>query len=187
MLTLPFPPRRAWLRSFGLAIALLAASVFGGILSLLISPLWIVAGLIMGLLLAMPALVYPQILAPPYRVVNGLAHLYMRVARIIIKGICFYVIILPIGRVESLLRLSRSGPPRSLWTPWGKDRSVNALQEYEVTSGDHPLTRWKYVYISWAVRSGNYWTLAVLPFLILLGALDGDEETISPSNIYTLF
>ena len=41
--------------------------------------------------------------------------------------------------------------------------------------------------VDWAVRSGNWWVLFLLPFLVVLATLDTDEQGRYPAGIYTLF
>ena len=48
-------------------------------------------------------------------------------------------------------------------------------------------TGWIRGYISWAIRSGNAWSISLLPFLWLLRLLSDREEKALEANIYTLF
>lgn len=187
MIHLPVHPRRAWLRSFWFAVALLGGLVMGGTLAVFVSWPWFGVGAILGLVMALPGLLFPQIVAPPYRAWYWLSEWYMRLARFIIKGICFYVVFGVAGLAGSSLKLTPPSDAESCWLPRKTLPPTSNLHQYDAPPLDHRRRGWQATYISWAVRSGNWWAIGLLPFLIILAPLEPEEDQSFPANIYTLF
>lgn len=98
---------RSELRDFGLIMGSIVALLFGLLLPWLFSaefPFWpwIVAGIFV-----LPGLLFPQILAPVYKVWMAFGHVMGWINTRLILGIMFYLIILPIGL---MLRLFGKDP-----------------------------------------------------------------------------
>ncbi len=187
MMILPSPPRRAWLMSFWFVISLSSGFLLGALSRLLGSPLWFLMGMILAMLLAALGLIRPAIVRVSYRVWNDLARFYSRAAGLLLKGICFYGIFVPAGWVGSSLLITRPISSRSLWMPRQTHEPTKYTSQYDALDEDYPHRGWISTLLLWARRSGNIWALFVLPSLILLSALQLDEESSSPSGIYTLF
>jgi hypothetical protein len=182
MLPFPSPPRRAWLQSFSLAIGLSGGLMLGSLLAIVLSGPWFTLGPLLGLALAVVGLLRPHVMVGPYGMWNRLSGFYMRAARFIIKAICFYVLVLIVGQAGSSLRLTPPDSSSSLWRPREPGSLVHPPDP--VVS---PHSGWTRSFIAWALRSGQWWALGLLPFLIILAALDTDSEGSLPSATYTLY
>lgn len=186
MILLPPDLQRASLRSFWLALSIIAL-VLIGVVSLFHATrflLWVAA---VGVLL-IPGVICPQILAWPYRAWNKLARIYAGFGETLLLRICFFTVLVPTGWAGSSLRLDRPRSERSLWLPRQNVPEV-AYQELHGSQGRRVQKQsWVSHYISWSRCSKQMWLLALLPFLLLLSWLrSGEEEPALPENIYTLF
>jgi hypothetical protein len=188
MITLPSRPRRAWLMGFWLAISVCSGLLIGLLLALLIAPQWFGLGGILMLVLACTGLLRRQAIRRAYAVWNRLAHYFSRTVQLLLMGICFYIIFVAVGRTGSTLRLAHPPPTTSLWAPRGTLASSAYVSQYGARDGASLQKGWIATFLSWAVRSGNLWALSLLPFFILLSALQIDQEKNTfPASIYTLF
>lgn len=187
MLMLPSRPRRAWLTSFWLVIAFLGGSVIGVILVILKSAVWFGVGIMIGALIAMPGLLWPQSISILYEKWHKLSEFYARATRVVVKGACFYLVFAACGLVGSTLRLTRPSTGQSMWQPRATHEPSTYLQQYETATKGSLHKGWKRSYVSWAVSSGNLWAVCLLPWLMLVAALDTDEQEGTPSTLYTLF
>jgi hypothetical protein len=188
MITLPSRPRRAWLVSFWLAISVCSGLLIGLLSALLIAPRWVGLGGILMLVLACTGLLRRRVIRRAYAVWNRLALSFGRAAQLVLMGICFYIIFVAVGRTGSALRLAHPSPTASLWVPRGTLAPSAYVSQYGARDGASLQQGWIATFLSWAVRSGNWWALSLLPFFILLSALQIDEKKGTfPANIYTLF
>lgn len=187
MMMLPSPPRRGSVRSFWLVISVLAGSLSGALAAVFLSAQWFVMGLVLVPMIALPGLVWPRAVSGVYEAWNGVAGFYCRAARVLVKGICFYLVLAPANWTSSSLRLRRPPSGQSLWTPRRTLPAMTYGSQYDGGGGDSLRTGWILRLLSWTVRSGNIWALSLLPFMVMLSALETDEEISFPSNIYTLF
>lgn len=185
---LPSSPNRLWLLSFWLAICLLAGMTTGIALWVLASPAWSGLGLILTAALAMMGLLRPILVAWPYKVWNGLAGSYTRLARMWVAKTCFYIIFGAVGRTGAALSLTRpTSVTESYWVPRDTLPSKTYVHEYKKMTEGSTRSSWIRTFVSWAVGSRNLWACCLLPFLILLRALETEEKRSFPSNIYTLY
>jgi hypothetical protein len=188
MITLLSRPRRAWLMGFWFAISVCSGVFIGLVSALLISPQWCVLGGIPVVVLACTGLLWRRAIRKAYAVWNRLALGFGRAAQLLLMGICFYVIFVAVGRTGSALRLAHPSPTASLWVARGTLAPNAYVSQYGAGDGASLQKGWIATFLSWAVRSGNWWALSLLPFLILLSALQIDEtKSTFPANIYTLF
>ncbi len=187
MMILPSPPRRAWLMSFSFVISLSTGFLLAAVTALLGSRPWFLVGMIFAMLLAAVGLIRPEMARTSYRVWNVLARFYCRGAGLLLKGICFYGIFVPAGWAGSSLLLTRPTAFRSLWMPRQTLDPTTYTSQYDALDEGCSRRGWITSLLFWASRSRNIWALFVLPFLILLSALQDDEESTFPSGIYTLF
>jgi hypothetical protein len=185
----PFPPRRAWLMSFGLVMSLVSGLLIGALLSLRMSPCWFAVGVVVALMLSLPGLLWPQTVSIPYRVWNKLAYEFSRFARLWLTGICFYIVFVTVGRLGSSFKLASLAADESLWV----SREISAPAAYGSSHGiirEEPSEEgWVSAFVSWAMQSGNGWACCLLPFLMLLSAFESEqqEESDLPTHTYTLF
>jgi hypothetical protein len=185
---LPSSPNRLWLLSFWLAISLLVGIAVGIVLWVLASPAWSGLGVILTATLAMTGLLRPKVVTRPYELWNKLAGSYTRFARLWVARTCFYIIFVAVGWTGAALRLTHpSGDTKSFWMP--RDTLPPEAYVYGHKKTPEGLTQrgWIYTLVSWAVGSRNLWACCLLPFLILLRALETEEKRNFPSNIYTLY
>lgn len=192
MITLP-PIRHASLRSFWLAITFLGGIVLSAVLALL-APRWVVSGIILALVLAVAGLLLPltmyipyRMMYIPYRIWNELVCRLASYARVVLLGICFYLIFVAVGRTGSSLRLERPPSPHSLWVSRGTIPTSEYGSQARLSTGESSEKGWMASFPSWAAQSGNLWACGLVPFLLLLSALETDQETRAPVGIYTLF
>jgi hypothetical protein len=185
---LPEPPRRAFLRSFWLVLSLCIGGLSAAILALVVSHVWACVGGILACALAVSGLLWPQICAKPYSAWNHLIRIYVRVTRRVLMSISFYIIFVAVGWSGSSLRLVRPAPTESLWVSRGTLAPSTYAHQYTGTTAASEQAGWTKTYLAWATRSGNFWAVALLPFVFLLAVLDVDQKDAGfPANIYTLF
>jgi len=173
--------------SFWLVISLLIGIFIGILFSVLVSPALSGLGGILALVLLLLGILQPQIISVAYDVWNRLARYYMRGARVLLKGICFYIIFASVARIGSRLTLTRPSATKSLWVARGTLPASSYCFQYDGKTNRSTQKGWVRTYVSWAVQSGNLWTACLLPFLILLRAVEVEERSVSPTNVYTLF
>ena len=163
------------------------SSVFS--LALLISPRWFGLGVMLALVLALPGLLWPQAIARPYRVWNRLARYFGRAAQPMADGhlLLYYFrgsgtdrVIPPAGSPDSYHSRSGSLGERLHRVPMSASmvpQPERLLRRVGLRLSSHGLS-----------QSGNIWALSLLPFFILLSALQIDQKKSNfPANIYTLF
>jgi hypothetical protein len=186
MITLPSPPRRAWVMSFWLTVSVGGGLLIGLLSALLISPRWFGLGAMLALVLAVPRLLWAQTIA--YKLWNILARYFGHAAHLWLVGICFAIIVVAVGRKGSSLRLARPSSTASLWMPRGTLAPGAYISQYNVATAGSSEKGWIATFFSWATQSGNLWALSLLPFFMLLSALRTDQRKSNlPANIYTLF
>ena len=187
MITLPSSRRPHMLAAFWLATSLSVGMLIGMIGGLALSPRWLFFGLGAAVVMAVPGFLRPQIAAFPYRAWNKLAREFSRGARHWLTGICYYVILVAVGQTKSSIKLMRPTPQESFWVA-RLGRTVEHTPHFDGSAGEPPRRGWIRPYASWAVQSGNAWALGLLPFVVLLSALEVDQqENPLPADIYTLF
>lgn len=187
MIILPSPPRRASLISFWLAISVICGLLFGVFSSLLISPRLLGTGAILTFVLALPGLLWPSAISIPYKVWNKLAHYFSQVAVLLLNGICFYIVLVAVGRTGSSLLLTRPPSGKSLWVPRKTLSSDAYPSQYWLRAPETHDKPWFVTFCLWAKNSGNLWAVSLLPFLILLSAFEIHAGRRLPTNIYTLY
>jgi hypothetical protein len=159
----------------------------GAILAMLKSPAWFGAGLLVGLIVAVPGLVRPQAVRMPYRIWRGAGRRYASGARVVLNGICFYLVILATGATGSSLKLGRQPTSQSLWEPRGATPPSSYFDQHNTANCNGSTRLRGPAFLSWALTSGNWWALALLPPLMLLALLEPDDEAGDSLNLYTLF
>jgi hypothetical protein len=177
MLTLPAPPRRADLAAFAVASGLVGGLALGAVLGLAVSAAWAALGPALGALLAAVGLLRPGAVAPLYAAFSRLGAAYRGLALVTVKVAAFLAIAGAGRDPDARLALHAPAPDRSLWVPRGADRDG---AEIRAAAG---LVQ---SYTAWA-RDGRRWALILLPFVLLMAAIDTDVEPTLPTQTYTLF
>ena len=188
MFSLILPPARRYsiLIGFWLALSLFAGITLGAILSLWISPTLMTLGLIAVPVLASTRTAVAAAGDSPYVVWNKLAREFGRYSRAWLMAICFYVIVVAVGRSGASLRLARPDFGQSLWVR--RQDPSGARNGFErVVAADESSKSWIRNFLKWSARSSNLWACGVLPFLVLISALDAEQDNTVPKEIYTLF
>lgn len=186
MITLP-PVRRVTLQSFWLAICLFGGLLLGSLLSLLVSFSWALCGAGIAVVLALPGLLWPQMMVLPYRVWNRLAREVARFASLILMSTCFYIVLVAVGRAGSTLNLAHSMAPPSSWVPRDTLAPTTYPYQHGIPTNDSRSRGWIASLVSWGRASGNLWVCCLVPFLILLSVFASEQESNVPTDIYTLF
>ena len=186
MLTLP-PIQPASLRSFTATIAFFSSLTVGLVLWFSGAHRPFSLAVILAFVLALPGLLWPELARLPYRAWNKIASEFARVGRAFVSGICFYVVVVAVGRAGASIRLVSPEAGESMWVP----RTALTEDSVQVPSAMPPGERrhgsWISAFLSWAMRSGNFWTCFLVPFLMLLSALDVEWEQKVPTDTYTLY
>jgi hypothetical protein len=185
-LTLPPEARRSVLYSFWLVISLIFGSGVCAVASLLRAPLAGALGLIAGAACGALVVLNQNLTRRLYYAWDRrVAYACSRLASELLMRACFFIVFVATHAMGSRLRLPEN--QTSAWIP----RSSLPNQAYprpDAVDGE-PMAQsgWLRSYISWACRTGNAWSLALLPFLWLLRLLSGKQEKALEANIYTLF
>lgn len=186
MIMLPPGPRRKWLMSFWLAIALASGATVGAIVAFLIAPRWFGLGGIVTLVMAIPGVRRPELASKSYQKWRRWTRGYCHVVTVALTGICFCTVLLSGRLAGSSLRLARPRTARTMWVP-RKTMATTAYDQDNRASRASPRSGWIGTYLSWTARSGQIWAAGLLPFLILLDIVEPGQEKTAPPNIYTLF
>jgi hypothetical protein len=182
---LPFDERRACVRGFWLSLCALLAGLF------IVVAWWShairegIAGVVLAALLGSVPLVGEGFARRAYRAWNHwLVRPFAASAQRVVMATLFLIVAI-VSKMEH-----RSHGAESSGTMWKLRGSLPASGYgalFAGGAGDAASGAWISDYVRWAQRTGNLWATSLLPLLILLKALGGEEETRSQENIYTLF
>jgi hypothetical protein len=186
MILLPLA-RPAYLKSFSIAMGFLS-----GLLMTALS-YWLDLGalfpLVAVLAIGFPlfGLLWPTTMSLPYRLWNTAANYFARLARVYLIGICFYIILLTVGRARTSMKLSRPKLDESLWR--AKKTLSPDTYPYEFAANGKYFTEkgWVRSYLCWARASGQIWALCLVPLLAMLSAVEIYRDRRFPAGVYTLF
>jgi hypothetical protein len=185
-LSLPSEDRRTILRSFWLVISLIFGAGFWLVGWWFQVPLSLAIGLISGTACGLLVFLNQEFVRRLYRAWNQrLVHPFANLASRTVMGICFFIIFVATGRAGARVRLRKDGV-----TTWERRNSLSSdAYEFPFVREGRLAGRpgWIRAYLNWAVRSGNAWSISLLPFLWFLRLLSGEEEKALEANIYTLF
>ena len=184
MLVLPYHGHRVWVSAFWLALALWVGLGVGVALPGGPGERAVVAALAAVLVGAVPVVRYREARAL-YRFGVRASRLYARVARFALLALCYGIVFVAVGAAGSALRLGRPAPGESLWES-GRTLPAGAYRSQHGAGSPGPRRRWRAI-MAWATDSGNAWVLPLVPFLLLIAALDTEDEAPYPVGIYTLF
>ena len=185
-LTLPSALRRAEIRSFGLVTSGVTLIILS--LILCVSRPFVYAAVVI-VSLSILGLIYPRLLRIPYRIWNKSAKLYARFAQISLMAIVYYLVVRTMG-LTALSDQFTSGPSLSSSSGWVPRQpiSIPAYEsQYEASDPLSLQAPWTVGFVSWAWRTGNLWTVCLLPFLVFVSILEPEKDAEQVSGIYTLF
>jgi hypothetical protein len=185
-LTLPSEDRRTVLRSFWLVFSVILGTGLWLVVRLLHVPFSLTIGLIGGASCGLLVFADQEFVRRFYRAWNRkLVRPFADLASRAAMGICFFIIFLATGSAGSRLRLR--GYAATTW----QFRSSLPGHAYELpfaSPGElSARVGWIRSYLHWAIRSGNAWSISLIPFLCFLRLLSGEKEKALEANIYTLF
>jgi hypothetical protein len=186
MITLPLLERSS-LISFTIIIAALSGLMLGMFLwSLEISrPFgW---ATVFAMVLCLLQWFAPRLMRLPYRLWNRAAIEVARCASALVTIICFYITIAAVGRTGSALTLTPPELAESMWIPCPTDGARPYHYQQAVRLEESRPKHWISCFTLWALRTGNLWSCFLLPFLVLLSALDARRPETVPTDIYTLY
>jgi hypothetical protein len=187
-IVIPNSTHRAWQRGFWLTAALGLGTAAGGLLWILTPSQRLAAGVLTAVVAAVPGLLRPRLAMRPLQAWNRAARLFTRVASTWVTGICFYVVIPALGRRRSALTLDPVGPGTSLWTPWRNGAGAGGGAVEGIAPANPSANAWAREFATWARGSGNPWASYLLPFLVVLTALEPPPDVeLPPPGIYTLY
>jgi hypothetical protein len=112
---------------------------------------------------------------------------FARAGRTFVSGICFYVVLVAVGRAGASIKLVSPDAGESMWMPRTALAEDSIKLRSGMPAGEQHHCSWIPTFLSWAVRNGNLWTCVLLPFLMLLSALDVESEEGVPTDTYTLY
>ncbi len=183
---IPARPDRDWLRAFAIASAVAAAAalavaaVWGGVHS----GLAILVAALVGFAVASIGWRRPRLALGPYRWWNRAARAYARHARFALSAVCYFIVVTAASRLGSSVRMAKSGADG--WV--ARDTLPNeayASQDASPASAGSPGGMREM--LRWSFRSGRWWVAFLVPFMLILEALESAGEDPMPSRIYTLY
>jgi hypothetical protein len=135
------------------------------------------------------AILRPEVGSWPYQWWYRAARKYARFARAATVAVCYYTVFVAVGAAGRRVLMGPPQPAQSGWVP----KSTLARAAYRRTDAipAGPLARgWLTDLLSWSIRGGQPWVIAVVSFVLLLRWFDSIEPTPASgptSNIYTLY
>lgn len=182
-------PSREDLQGFGFALGVVGGGVSAGFTSLLGVSVGVAAavGITITAVTVYAAWKGPNRFDGVYNLWNRVAKAYARRARTVTIAVCFFTIIAAAGLTGGALdlRLRPEGGTDSRWT----GRTTVSPEEYPGQGRGLRSARSGSLgdLSTWATRSGNGWTLFLMPFLALVSAFDIRDNVAAPDGIYTLY
>lgn len=188
MMTLPrYHCRRAWLRSFWTVQSALAGVVCGLAAQLAGGP-GVPIGLAAALGLALPGWLRPHATAGAYRAWNRLAARIAAAARLYVSRVCLLAFFPIVGLLGSSMQMQPAGAQVSGWTGRPRPRTFSFRAAADLPEQAREDPGWLRGYLAWARHGDRLWSLALLPFLVVLAVVEEDVATDLPDHdVYTLF
>jgi hypothetical protein len=184
----PLSTNRAWLVSFSMAFSVFIGLIFCTVAVIIsLSFGWIAFGLLLTAIIALLGLMKTGFVSRLYQLwYRGVRFYLYQISRLLVR-ICFYLIFIAAGGMKSALGLKRPPASRSQWVARQTLKPTSYASQYVDNPQGAQEKGWISQFAAWASRSDNKWAFCVLPFLMLLRALDIDQESGFPTNIYTLY
>ncbi len=185
---LPSAERRALVRAFWLSISGLTALPWLAVALWTQEPVFALAGAVAAVLVGSVSSIREGFVWRVYRAWNRrLVQPFVSRATRVVMAVCFFVILVAVGRAGSRMRLAVSD---GAFTSWASRTSL-ARDAYRTlfaaASSGRADAGWIANYWRWATQTGNFWAVSLLPFLAVLKLLTGEEEQAVQADIYTLF
>jgi hypothetical protein len=187
-LTIPVDDRRAHVRSFW---AILSATLT---LPWLILAWWLHAPAMLMLLLVafLLAAAIPRLHRSfgwrVYRAWNRrIVNPYSAWMATLVTKIAFFVVFVAVSRVGPSSHSSSGRTATTSWTTRGSLSKDAYAALYAAASAPRASGSWIRDYVQWARHTENLWSVALIPYFLLLMVLRGEDEQSAPANIYTLF
>jgi hypothetical protein len=187
MITLPAPPRRAHLRSFWFALCTMLGTSATVCMYILALPHPLAIPAVTVVCLVAVGLVMTEWIRPLYGAWNRGARLVARGARLLLMGICFFIVFAAVGLAGARFGRAVSMSPASSWVRRRTEDGEEDLSPFAAKSNGSMRMKWTKAYFHWARSTGNLWAVVLLPFLSLLSLLAEDEDDTLPAYVYTLF
>ena len=185
---LPFPPGRATLKSFWLVMSVSLGLVSGYLVHMVFSSGFLVLWGLLTVIFAIPGVLRPEIASLPCRAFNKLVSVFAQYATEVLSLACFAVVCTAVGKKGHSLRLAKPTDAASLWVPQGEDAIGNDVKAHGASGMVFPRGNWVSILAGWAVHSGNWWMLSMLPYMFLISIFSKNKQTASPpAHIYTLY
>jgi len=185
-LTLPADDRRVLVRCWWFTLTLLAAVPWIALAWWLGAPPFLMGAAAVITLAATTAYAREGFVWRAYRAWNGrvVVPLASGASRFVM-WICFVVV--SVAAVTSDRRFQSHAESGSAWT--ARESLPRAAYPVLFAAAAAPAASgaWARDYVRWALRTGNGWALALVPFLALLRTLPREDEGAAHGNIYTLF
>ena len=187
MIDLPSLPDRQLLISFLSAISILFGILVGISMSVLISTQWFYSGFILSIMIFLTGMWRFKFLAVLYEKWNQSVRFLNRILIFYVLCICYYFIVVPLGKKSSLLNLNRLSTVKTLWIPRTTLIPDSYRSQYNVNFNIPQEKGRVYGLYSWAKHSRNWWAFCLLPFMAILYNLKVEQNYNLPTNIYTLY
>ena len=185
-LTVPSDERRVQVRSFWCLLSTVVAVLGLIVARWLHAPTFVT---FLGVLFVMAAapLVRPALVSRVYRAWNRrLVNPFANVAAKYVTKVTFLLVFIAVGKIAA--PKNRRGPrSASTWSARGSLPSSAYAAPYAGHGSSPRGGRWIAEYVRWATRTGNLWSVSLLPYFLVLRLLSPGEETSVAENIYTLF
>lgn len=187
MITLPYPPRKAFIRSLWVVSNAIASLMVSIAVALMFGPVWLVpVGLLFGgLILLGYRWTEPQIKL--YRAWNRFARGINRLGFQWILFLSHRLLLRAIGGEGSKFEGATSSGDHTRWSGYPESYSSASASSQFSPVEEVQWSGWIGEYLRWARGDGNLWALWLLPFLMSLSLFRQENESNAPSNIYTLF
>jgi len=185
MITLPsYPPKRVWLRSFGVAAGLMLGALGSAILlSFPVSFRELYLLIAVALSLIALGIWLPQAISIPYRLWNKAAVWYQRMACAWMTILCLFVCFFAARRGSSPVRIAPPRPGESLWVR--REHGSGSQRVPGLRAPSVKKTIWDLIPVN--MRENNRAVL-LLPFFALLSMLEVKAGPAKPpDSIYTLY
>ena len=130
---------------------------------------------------------FPPVIKGAYHLWRVLILYYVRLSRFWSLGVCFYLILGITGSTRANLLLQRPPANFSMWALWKTPEAVLYSRPVEISKSHSKNGYWFTSFLDWASHPRHVWAYSLLPFVILLRLIEGQQQKQFPSNIYTLY
>jgi len=167
---------------------LVAAVVMGFIIAALVGPIWLLLTAAVFIGLTLLGLRSSNVQLELYQLWNRAA---ARVRKAGFRWILFLshrLLLRAIGSEGSKFDGGADRTGSTGWTSYPVDFRSGSSARQSGQIDEIMWKSWMRHYIEWARDEGNRWALLLLPLLMMLSLFsEGEDNTTTPSNIYTLF